>query len=135
MSRVSRRWWVWAGFNVAGMAMYLWLASDLWVRPGEEGLPGGPGDAFYWFFVMLPILAGFLILEAATLLYIVIKVPRPVRRAVVILWLVVVGLWGATLAYDHHRGVRAIDAKYARSVPDPFCPALPPGRPPAAAAG
>jgi hypothetical protein len=29
------------------------------VRPDEQGKPGGPGDAFYWFSSVVPIIAAF----------------------------------------------------------------------------
>jgi hypothetical protein len=58
--RRFRKLWLWVALNVAGAGLYLVVASGLWLRPGEEGLPGGPGDAFYFFFSVFPILVALL---------------------------------------------------------------------------
>jgi hypothetical protein len=53
--------------NACGMVMYLYLASDLRVLPGEDGLPGGPGDAFYWLFFLVPVLVMFMMANLVVL--------------------------------------------------------------------
>ena len=50
---------IWLLANASGIVSYLLLASALWVRPSEQGTPGSPDDAFYWFVVLVPILVIF----------------------------------------------------------------------------
>ena len=102
--------------NVAGMAAYLKLASALWVLPGEEGTPGGPGDAFYWLRYLVPLLVAFLILNSVALFLIVRRPQTAGRKVALNLWRVVAVLWLGTLAFDHHRSFRAVDAKYGAEV-------------------
>ena len=54
MIQVPRRSTLWVILNILGMALYIHLGMALWVRPGEEGTPGGPGDAFYWILTLVP---------------------------------------------------------------------------------
>jgi len=105
-------WWALA--NVAGMIAYLKLASTLWVRPGEEGTPGGPGDAFYWALLLVPFLAAFFILNSVVLFVIKRRARTRKKRTKVSLriWLAIAALWLGTVAYDHHMSYRVIDAKY-----------------------
>ena len=101
-------------FNIAGMALYLWLASSLWVRPGEEGTPGGPGDAFYWLFVIVPILGAYFLIDLAALLVILFQRRGHALKKALILWGTVAALWGIVVAFDHHKGFRNIDPQYSR---------------------
>ena len=95
------------------MGVYLWLAASLWVRPGEEGEPGGPGDAFYWLFLLVPILVSYLAINVVALVAIVRRLMLSGRGwSALALWLVAAALWAGTVAYDHHRSVRYIDAQY-----------------------
>jgi hypothetical protein len=105
---------VWVAINVAGLSVYLWLASSLWVLPGEEGQPGGPGDAFYWFFVLVPILVGFLVANLIVLFVIIRRARVAPREWIALLWwLVAVALWVGAIAYDQHRSVRHVDPRYS----------------------
>lgn len=70
--RHFRKRWLWASLNVAGMVLVLKVGSALWVPPGEEGMPGGPGDAFSFFFAVVPILVAFLLLDVAALAWILV---------------------------------------------------------------
>lgn len=74
MTLYFRRAPIWIVLNLMGMATYLWLGSDLWTIPGDEGLPGGPGDAFYWFFLMLPVLLAYLVFNLISLSAIIERV-------------------------------------------------------------
>src|SRR5438309_6398937 len=103
MHRLLRRSSLWLLLNVAGMVAYLKLASALWVLPGEEGTPRGPGDAFYWLFVLVPLLAVFLAFNSAALFFIVRRVRASGSKVSLATWLAVAALWVGTLAYDHHR--------------------------------
>jgi uncharacterized membrane protein YhaH (DUF805 family) len=109
-SHVSAKLWVL--LNLAGVVAYLWLASTLWVQPGEEGEPGGPGDAFYWLFVLVPILGGSLAVNMIALAVIVRRLANRGNKSGLFVWLAVAFLWLAVVAYDHHKSVRVIDEKY-----------------------
>lgn len=112
MSILRRRsfWWVLA--NIAGMLAYLKLASALWVLLGEEGTPGGPGDAFYWLFLLAPVLAAFFLFNSAVLFVIACHIRAERSKASLAVWFAVAGLWVGTVAYDHHKSYRVIDAQY-----------------------
>jgi len=111
MHVLMRRSILWVFVNVAGMVAYLKLASALWVFAGEEGTPGGPGDAFYWLLYLVPLLAAFLIFNSAALLVIVRRPETSGRKVALNVWRVVAALWLAAVAFDHHKSFRAIDAK------------------------
>src|SRR5262245_52872413 len=100
----EHRWYaraIWLAINVSGMGVYLWLASSLWVLPGEEGEPGGPGDAFYWLFVLVPVLVAYLVANLIALFVIIRRVMAAPREWTALLWwLAAVTLWVATVAYD-----------------------------------
>lgn len=112
MKPALRRRTAWLVLNAVGMAAYLALASNLWVVPGEEGMPGGPGDAFYWLFFVVPVLGLFLVVNTGALIAIVRRLSATKLRLALFVWLVVAGLWAATLTVDHYRAVRFIDAAY-----------------------
>ena len=101
------------------MGLYLYLASALWVYPGTEGEPGGPGDAFYWFFALLPILVIYLIVNSIALVAIVRRMRTTGKKTPLLIWLVVVLLWLSTVVYDHHRAFRVINAEYSLRVYQP----------------
>ncbi len=103
---------LWLALNLLGMAVYLKLASALWVRPGEEGTPGGPGDAFYWLLILVPVLAIFAVLNSIVL-SVIVRRPRALGRGVALaLWLAVAVLWIGAVAMDQLHSVRHIDAQY-----------------------
>ena len=97
------------------MLAYLKLASALWVAPGEEGTPEGPGDAFYWLFLLVPISAAFFLFNSAVL-FAVVRRGRAERtkrtRVSLAVWFAVAALWVGAVAYDHHKSYRVIDAQY-----------------------
>ena len=118
MRHLVRRQSLWLALNLAGLIAYLWLASALWVRAGEEGEPGGPGDAFYWLFAVVPVL---LVYVAFNLLALIAIVRRAATgwsaKPALFLWAVAVAAWVAAVAYDQHRSMRHIDAKYSWARP------------------
>ncbi len=107
-----RKQWLWALLNVAGMILFLRVGSALWVPPGEEGMPGGPGDAFYFFLIMVPILLAFLVLDVVALGWILFRTPRAERLARSVLWLAVATLWCAAVGFDLYKGFRTINPEY-----------------------
>lgn len=112
MRLLFRRSFQWVLLNVVGMVAYLKLASALWVLPGEEGTPGGPGDAFYWLFLLAPVLFAFAAFNAVALFFIMRRVRASAGKAALFIWFAVAGLWVATVVFDHLKSFRVIDAQY-----------------------
>jgi hypothetical protein len=106
-------WWVIV--NVAGIGTYLHLASALWVLPGEEGLPGGPGDAFYFLLLLLPIVLLFLVGNVVTLIFVMRGLKNGGNEIALSVWLAVGALWICAIGYDQHRSFRVIDPPQAYS--------------------
>lgn len=108
MNLLTRRSFIWVTLNLVGMLTFLRLAAELWVLPGEEGLQGGPGDPFYWFFLLVPFQLIFLVVNFYVL-YVIVKhrSERSIKKRVC-LWMAVAILWIIVAAYDHHRGFREI---------------------------
>jgi hypothetical protein len=93
MNFLARRSLIWVILNLVGMLTFLRLAAELWVLPGEEGLPGGPGDPFYWFFLLVPFQLIFLAVNFCALYVIVKHRSEPNIKKRVCLWsLVEMGL-------------------------------------------
>jgi hypothetical protein len=99
-------WWI--AVNVAGIGLYLHLASALWVLPGEEGLPGGPGDAFYFFLLLAPIALVYLIGNVLALILAMRGLKNGGNEIVLFVWLAVGASWICALGYDQHRSFRVI---------------------------
>jgi hypothetical protein len=113
MHAVLRHTWWWVPLNVVGMAVYLWLASALWVWPGDVGMPGGPGDAFYWLFVVVPVLLAFVIANALALMLAWRRTSGRLRHIMVAMWLAIALAWAVTVVFDHYKSYRVINAENA----------------------
>jgi len=108
MNLILRRSTAWTILNLLGMAVFLRLASELWVLPGEDNLPGGPGDAFYWFFVLVPVLLGYLTLNLIALVVIVKRARETRAKMRIYVWGSVAILWLMVFRYDNIRSFRDI---------------------------
>lgn len=104
---------LWLAANAIGMGLYLFFASALWVAPEDQGNPGGPGDAFVWLFTAFPVLLVFTVFNLVALFRIIKEYRRTKSLVPVLLWMVVCSVWLNVLFFDHIRGVRYIDSKYA----------------------
>ena len=113
MKFLLRRRTLWLAVNVLGMLIYLKLVSALWVIPGEEGMPGGPGDAFYWLFFLVPVLAAFTLVNSIALFIAVRRFRRSGGCVALAVWLAVAVLWAGTVVIDHQRQARHIDAEFS----------------------
>ncbi len=113
MKAVLRRRTLWLAVNAAGIAVYLYLASKLWVVPGEEGTPGGPGEAFYWLLCLVPVLGLFLTFNIVALFAVLLRGSAKRLSVALLVWAIVASLWVGTLAVDHYRSIRYVDAQYA----------------------
>jgi hypothetical protein len=111
--RIRRRHF-WLALNIVGVCLYLWSASSLWVRPGEESEPGGPADALLWLFTVFPILIAFVGLNLVVLLTISRRiVGKHQRLTAFAVWLTVAAMWVGVFEYDQHRLVRHINAEFS----------------------
>jgi hypothetical protein len=103
-----RRAPIWTVLNLIGMGTYLRLGLGLWTMPGDEGLPGGPGDAIYWFLFMLPVLLAYLAFNLMALSAIIQRVRQTGRLNSLYIWLAIAILWIVSFRYDNLRSFRAI---------------------------
>lgn len=113
--RLLHRRSLWALLNFIGMAAYLALASKLWVPPGEEGTPGGPGDALFELLTLAPVLVGFVVLNSTALIAILRCSHGAERSDRLIVWTAVAMFWLCTVAYDRHKSFTVVDARYAQT--------------------
>lgn len=70
---------LWIALNLAGVILYVYFGMALWVQPGEEGLPGGPGDAFYWILTQVPLAIVFLLLNVVALCIAFLRIRKTLR--------------------------------------------------------
>lgn len=60
----------WVVINVAGVVLYLLGASNGWVEPELAEMPGAAGGgALVWFFIAIPILLSFVLLNSGAILW------------------------------------------------------------------
>lgn len=85
------------------MVLYLYLASSLWVRPGQEVEPTGPAEAFYWLFVLAPILLFYCIVNIVALIVTIRRFRSSGFNNLIILWSLVAAFWVITMTYDSLR--------------------------------
>jgi hypothetical protein len=104
---------LWVALNVAGMLIFLLLGQELWVRPGEEGEPGGPGDGFYFLFVLAPLLVTYIAVDLVALVAIFWRLRKFRRIEPLLVWLAVTALWFCTVAYDYHRSAIHVNQEYS----------------------
>ena len=112
MAGIPRRRTRWVACNAVGMLVYLYLASTLWLLPSEHGLPGGPGDAFYWLMILVPVLLTFLSGNLVVLAVIALRRRGRQRLVATAVSGVVALLWVGTVAVDQERSFRHIDAPH-----------------------
>lgn len=74
----------------------------------DEGLQGGPGDAFYRFFLVFPVLLTYLVFNLISLSAIIERVRQTGRLNALYIWLAIAILWIATFRYDDLRSFRVI---------------------------
>lgn len=92
--------------NLAGIALFLAVASHFWVEPELASEPGfNLGDAFGWLIFAAPILALFAIGNIVWLVAIVRAMPSQWRSALLVFALMG-GLWIGAFVFDgRHHGV------------------------------
>lgn len=79
-------------------------------RLGAENTPGGPGDAFFYLFVIGPLLLFFLVTNVVTLCRIILR--SGAQRSSLGLWILMVLLWIAAVLIDHSQAVHLISPDY-----------------------
>lgn len=105
---MPRGWFTraWMLANLAGLILFLFVASHFWIEPELEGMPGASvGAAFGWAVFAFPLFASFMIAHVAKLVWLV-RNPRgrPRRRYVALA--VTLACWFAAYAYDNmHHGI------------------------------
>ncbi len=115
MAHFPRWMTLWIALNLAGMAFYLKVASVLWVHPGEEGTPGGPGDGFYSLVCVLPILMVYSVINFVAFvlsLRQLLRTQNSENKVGLVICVCLIVLWTGTVAFDQYRSFRVIDRKY-----------------------
>ncbi len=56
MPDIKRSTWIWLVGNMTAVALWLWVASGIWPPPGWEHCDFAPGDPWYFFLLVAPIL-------------------------------------------------------------------------------
>jgi hypothetical protein len=98
-------WWFLLA-NLVGFIIAIVLASLGWAPWGEEELPPGAGDAIITTFYLVPLMAVMLVFNSAWLTGLLIAVARKGGRALridLIVFFLVIAVWGIAIAYDHSR--------------------------------
>lgn len=90
----------WFLANIFGILLYLYYASRIWASPGEEGLPGGPGDPIIWTLSAFPVLVIFFLTNMAWLLLIINQWRRNKDWRPLIVFLFVCAFWFGAHYYD-----------------------------------
>jgi hypothetical protein len=106
--------YAWLAANLIGMRTYLFLASVLWVAPKDQGTPGGPGDAFVWFFTVVPVMFLFAVVNLIALYKAIKEYCQHKQLVPILLWVIVCSLWGNVLLFDHIKSIRFVNPQYAQ---------------------
>lgn len=93
------------------MAVYLKLASPLWVPVAEFGQPGGPGDAFRVALLLWPLLFSLALLDLMVLVCILRRGVNG-RATALAIWSAVIALWLATYLLDRLAAFNIVDRAY-----------------------
>lgn len=87
----------WVAANALGVGAYLFFASTLWIKPGEESELDSLGNAFYWMSHSVPLLALFLVTNTLALIALrkskdtkVVAGATVVFRALAVVWILIV---------------------------------------------
>jgi hypothetical protein len=106
MKRSIRAVWWFLLANLVGFIIAIVLASLGWAPRGEEELPPGAGDAIITTFYLVPVMAVMLVFNSAWLIGLLIAVARKSGRALrvdLVVFCLVIAVWGIAIAYDHSR--------------------------------
>ena len=90
--------WPWIAINALGVGGYLKLSSKTWPTPEDHVFNGA--NAFFFFFVIAPLLLSYIVLNAAVLFVIVQRWTRTKSKAAFKPWLAIVAVWLAAVALD-----------------------------------
>ena len=94
------------------MALYLKVASPLWVPGAEFGQPGGPGDAFRVALLLWPLLLLFAVLDLVALACIIRRGFGGRNAAALVIWSTIVAMWLATYLLDRLAAFNIVDRAY-----------------------
>ncbi len=86
--------------NIAGLMIYLTLASALWAPLGDQSLPIGAGTPIVWGLTALPVLILFLCINFVWLDLIVLRTHEERNWRHLLVWLVVMLIWFGVNRFD-----------------------------------
>ena len=97
--------------NLAGMVLYLYLSSSLWIQLSESGEPVVPGDTHYTFFLW-PLCGLFALFDLCALVVIVRRVLRGAGLRALSTWLAVAALWATVAVFAGLMAVEAVSTTF-----------------------
>lgn len=105
MSGLPRSHLVWMLVNLAGMAAFLAIASQVWIEPEVADVPGANvGNAFAWLVSAVPILLLFAIGNLGWMAMSIFK--RRTRLSGLAVGAVVIACWIVAFLFDNaHHGI------------------------------
>jgi hypothetical protein len=106
MKRSTRAMWLFLLANLIGFIIAIVLASLGWAPRGEEELPPGAGDAIITTFYLVPVMAVMLATNSVWLIDLLISVARKgvhALRVDLVVFCIVIAVWGIAIGYDHSR--------------------------------
>jgi hypothetical protein len=110
LTSLSIRARTWIGLNAVGVVVFLLFSSKLWIPDAElgQGFPGGPGDAFYWLFVLVPFQLSFVIADVLATFGALLSARRQHSSIPIAACGFVVGLWAFAEYLNYVRTFRFI---------------------------
>ena len=99
---------LWVAVNGCAIALWLWDASVIWPEFPYEHCDPGVGDAFYFFFRVVPLFAIALAAQVTALVVGAARLRRHFERGLLVLAMVTTAAWIVAAIYDLHRGYRYV---------------------------
>jgi len=109
-SAFTHRAYAWLFANLAGVGLYLVSSSALWPEPQDVGFPTGPGEAFYWLFMVAPVLLASLVGNVVVLVHL-FRTCNRAPRARFGAWVLVALVWVAVNSYSTQRSMHDVTSK------------------------
>lgn len=103
MTELPARSTIWSAANLAGVGIYLCLASAVWPESEEAAKHFNPANGFYWVPVVLPLLVSFLALNLCALVAIARRGKSRRNRIAAWKWVAISALWLCAGVYDTFR--------------------------------
>jgi hypothetical protein len=105
-TRTAEKWWLFG--NLGGIAVWTYVASAIWPWPPYEHCDFAPGDPWYFFVIVVPLLGLALVVHIAVLIASIVRGRRTHNWTMLVAVLVTASIWTGAATYDHYRGQRYV---------------------------